>query len=81
MHSEDFPSALSSMHTERLECLEEERFARGVVADAEQDVVEHEFREGVSGHGSVDEPRSGAGLSLHSIGDRLAHHEPPARES
>jgi len=30
-------------YTERSECLEEERFARCVVADSELDVVEHEF--------------------------------------
>src|SRR5205085_12066691 len=30
-------------YTERFECLEEERFARCIVADSEFDVVKHEF--------------------------------------
>ena len=30
-------------HAERFECLEEERFARGIVADSEFDVVKHKF--------------------------------------
>ena len=30
-------------YAERFECLEEERFARGIVADSEFHVVKHEF--------------------------------------
>ena len=30
-------------YAERFECLEEERFARCIVADSEYDVVKHEF--------------------------------------
>jgi hypothetical protein len=34
---------LNNNYAERFECLEEERFARRIVADSEFDVVKHEF--------------------------------------
>jgi hypothetical protein len=34
---------LDNSYAERFECLEEERFARCIVADSKYDVVKHEF--------------------------------------
>jgi len=40
---EAISSANAGSYTERFECLEEERFASGIVAHSEFDVVKHEF--------------------------------------
>jgi hypothetical protein len=50
-------------HPDRFECLEEEGFARCIVADSEYNVVEHGFSSNVLDDAAPDALTTGSGLS------------------